>query len=159
MDARASQILLDEDELDEGNFLKEVPKSSNLSIMSGYTLNSGSTRTNIESKYRYELKKIDKEKKEQIEKLKRDYEALETDNSSIKEKFEASKSRNKVLANENKTYKDKVKTLLEKGKHDDELIEALMKKQNQLKDLVETLSHQNNEITRQYEFQSKDVSV
>ena len=35
---------------------------------------------------------------------------------------------------------------------------VLMKKQNQLKDIVETLSHQNNEITRQYEFQSKDVS-
>lgn len=72
MDARASQIILDEEELDDSNFMKEVPKSSHLSITSGYSynsLNSGTVRTvgSFDPKYRYELKKMEKEKKEQLE--------------------------------------------------------------------------------------------
>jgi hypothetical protein len=72
MDARASQSILCEEDFDDSNFVKDMPKSSHLSINSGYSLNSfnsGTVRTaiNIDSKQRYELKKIDKEKKEQIE--------------------------------------------------------------------------------------------
>ena len=49
-----------------------MPKSSHVSINSGYSLNSlnsGTVKTgvNVDSKQKYELKKIDKEKKEHIE--------------------------------------------------------------------------------------------
>jgi hypothetical protein len=67
MDARASQIILDEDELDDSISMKETPKSSHLSTASGYTLNTLSLRSNIDSKYRVELKKMEKDKKEQFE--------------------------------------------------------------------------------------------
>lgn len=64
MDARASQIMLDEDEVDD---LKEAPKSSHMSVTSGYTINSLSTVRTVDPRYRYELKKMEREKKEQFE--------------------------------------------------------------------------------------------
>ena len=63
MDARASQIMLEEDELDD---LKEIPKSSH-TVTSGFTVNTLSTVRTVDPRYRYELKKIEREKKEQFE--------------------------------------------------------------------------------------------
>lgn len=123
MDSRASQMLDDED-LDESNNFMKGPKSAQFSQ---YTFNSMSTtRTNADSRQKSELRKVEKEKREQLEKLKRDSEKMETDFNSLKEKMEASKSRNKVLANENKSFKEQIKVLVDKGQHDNELIDALM---------------------------------
>ncbi len=64
MDARASQMIEDED-LDESNFMKEAPKSAQFS---NYTFNSMSTvRSNIDLKQKSDLKKLEKEKREQFE--------------------------------------------------------------------------------------------
>ena len=57
--------MLDEDDLDETNFMKDAPKSAQFS---NYTFNSMSTvRTNVDWKQKNELKKIEKEKREQFE--------------------------------------------------------------------------------------------
>ena len=57
--------MLDEDDLDESNFIKDAPKSAQFS---NYTFNSMSTvRTNVDWKQKNELKKIEKEKREQFE--------------------------------------------------------------------------------------------
>lgn len=124
MDARNSQML-DDDDLNESNFMKG-PVSAQLS---NYTFGSiSTTRTNADSRQKSELKKFEKERREQFEKLKREAETMEADINSTKEKLQAANSRNKVLANENKTVKEQIKILTEKTKHDNELIDALLVK-------------------------------
>lgn len=121
---RASQML-EEDDLNESNFISNNGNKS-ASMFSGFSPSGQTVRSNLESRHRNDLKKMEKERKDQFEKMKREHEAIENDFNTMKEKFEAIKARNTVLANENKTVKEQVKTLLDKGKHDDELIEALM---------------------------------
>lgn len=65
MDMRQSQMLIDEEEFDEVN-LKDVPKSAQNSIYSGY---SSSVRTNLDSRHRNDLKRLEKDKKEYYEVL------------------------------------------------------------------------------------------
>lgn len=155
MDARHSQML-DDDDLDDSNFMKG-PKSAQYS---SYTFNSMSTtRTNADSRQKQELKKFEKDRREQFEKLKHDSEALEADLNLVKEKWEASKSRNKVLANENKNFREQVKVLNEKGKHDNELIDALMKKQNALKQNYDNVISEKEKASRQVEDKSKESQI
>ncbi|XP_029866220.1 coiled-coil domain-containing protein 13 isoform X4 [Aquila chrysaetos chrysaetos] len=71
---------------------------------------------------------LEKEKKETLEKLTGEHDALQKSHEEVKKKLDASKARNKVLCSEVKTLKEQIVTLLEKGKHDDELIDALLKK-------------------------------
>ncbi|XP_051468297.1 coiled-coil domain-containing protein 13 isoform X2 [Apus apus] len=74
------------------------------------------------------IRSLEKEKKEALEKLTGEHDALQKSHEEVKKKLDASKARNKVLSSEVKTLKGQIITLLEKGKHDDELIDALMKK-------------------------------
>ena len=73
MDARASQLLLDDDELDEANllFIKEGgSKSSQFSTAtSAYSVSNmtSSGRTNVDNKQKHDLRKLDREKREQLE--------------------------------------------------------------------------------------------
>jgi hypothetical protein len=71
MDARSSQML-DEDEFEEMTFMKETSagsgnvgiKSAQMSVISGYTSNAASVRTNM---HKNDIRKLEKERKENNE--------------------------------------------------------------------------------------------
>ncbi|XP_071590656.1 coiled-coil domain-containing protein 13 isoform X1 [Heliangelus exortis] len=86
------------------------------------------------------IRSLEKEKKETLEKLTGEHDALQKSHEELKKKLEASKARNKVLSNEVKALKGQIVTLLEKGKHDDELIDALMSQQKQMQEILQHLS-------------------
>jgi len=66
MDARRSQIILDEDELESGEFLKNGSKSAQTSNFSAVT--SASTyRTQYNSIHKNDVRKIEQDLKEQNE--------------------------------------------------------------------------------------------
>ncbi|KFP14376.1 Coiled-coil domain-containing protein 13, partial [Egretta garzetta] len=88
------------------------------------------------------IRSLEKEKKETLEKLTGDRDALQKSHEEVKKKLDASKARNKVLCCEVKTLKGQIVTLLEKGKHDDELIDALLSQQKQMQEILKHLSQQ-----------------
>ncbi|XP_020854789.1 coiled-coil domain-containing protein 13 [Phascolarctos cinereus] len=88
------------------------------------------------------IRNLEKEKKEALERLTCEKNALQKDHEELKRKCDGIKSRNKVLSNEIKTSKSQIATLLEKGRHDDELIDALMSQLKQLQNILSKLSHQ-----------------
>jgi len=67
MDARASQMFLEDEEFDESNFLKDGSKSAQISTISGFTSNTTSMRSNIDSRNRTDLRRLEKDKKEKLE--------------------------------------------------------------------------------------------
>ncbi|NXV88240.1 CCD13 protein, partial [Calonectris borealis] len=88
------------------------------------------------------IRSLEKEKKETLEKLTGEHDALQKSHEEVKKKLDASKARNKVLCSEVKTLKGQIVTLLEKGKHDDELIDALLGQQKQMQEILKHLSQQ-----------------
>ncbi|XP_065485863.1 coiled-coil domain-containing protein 13 isoform X2 [Caloenas nicobarica] len=88
------------------------------------------------------IRSLEKEKKETLEKLTREHDALQKSHEEVKKKLDASKARNKILCSEVKTLKGQIITLLEKGKHDDELIDALLSQQKQMQEILKDLSQQ-----------------
>ncbi|XP_031572730.1 coiled-coil domain-containing protein 13-like [Actinia tenebrosa] len=118
--------------------LQEVARSGS-TLSSSYLLRSSMATPSYSSsqyddKHKSVLRKIEKEKKDSLEKTKEEFDKLSEEHSHVKQKLEASKARNKVLANDLKMIKSQNKTLLEKGAHDDELVAALMREQQQLKE-------------------------
>lgn len=144
---------LEEDDFNESAFLYEN-RNKTFSMYSG---SAASARTNFDRIHMDDLKRIEKDKREKMEKLKKDNEALESDYNKVKEKLDSMKVRNSVLSNENRTLKDQVKTLIDKGKHDNELIEMLMKKQSQFKDIIENITAQNEKANREIEEKNAQV--
>ncbi|XP_019363606.1 PREDICTED: coiled-coil domain-containing protein 13 isoform X2 [Gavialis gangeticus] len=88
------------------------------------------------------IRSLEKEKREALEKLTGEHNALQKDHEDVKIKLDASKARNKVLSNEVKTLKGQILTLLEKGKHDDELVDALLSQQKEMHEILKHLSQQ-----------------
>ncbi|KFV65506.1 Coiled-coil domain-containing protein 13, partial [Dryobates pubescens] len=88
------------------------------------------------------IRSLEKEKKEALERLTGEHDALQKSHEEVKNKLEASKARNKVLCSEVKTLKGQIITLLEKGKHDDELIDTLLSQQKQMQEILQRLSQQ-----------------
>ncbi|XP_075348345.1 coiled-coil domain-containing protein 13 isoform X4 [Mycteria americana] len=88
------------------------------------------------------IRSLEKEKKETLEKLTGEHDALQKSHEEVKKKLDASKARNKVLCSEVKTLKGQIITLLEKGRHDDELIDALLSQQKQMQEILKHLSQQ-----------------
>ncbi|XP_065687300.1 coiled-coil domain-containing protein 13 [Patagioenas fasciata] len=88
------------------------------------------------------IRSLEKEKKETLEKLTGEHDALQKSHEEVKKKLDASKARNKILCSEVKTLKGQIVTLLEKGKHDDELIDALLSQQKQMQEILKDLSQQ-----------------
>ncbi|KAM6086992.1 coiled-coil domain-containing protein 13 isoform 2-T4 [Chlamydotis macqueenii] len=88
------------------------------------------------------IRSLEKEKKETLEKLSGECDALQKSHEEVKKKLDASKARNKVLCGEVKSLKGQIVTLLEKGKHDDELIDALLNQQKQMQEILKHLSQQ-----------------
>ncbi|XP_064906328.1 coiled-coil domain-containing protein 13 [Columba livia] len=88
------------------------------------------------------IRSLEKEKKETLEKLTGEHDALQKSHEELKKRLDASKARNKILCSEVKTLKGQIVTLLEKGKHDDELIDALLSQQKQMQEILKDLSQQ-----------------
>uniref|UniRef100_A0A669R2C0 Coiled-coil domain containing 13 n=1 Tax=Phasianus colchicus TaxID=9054 RepID=A0A669R2C0_PHACC len=88
------------------------------------------------------IRSLEKERKEALEKLTVEHDALKTNHEEVKKNLDATKARNKVLCSEVKTLKGQIITLLEKGKHDDELIDALLSQQKQMQEILKHLSQQ-----------------
>ncbi|XP_054048497.1 coiled-coil domain-containing protein 13 isoform X3 [Rissa tridactyla] len=88
------------------------------------------------------IRSLEKEKKDTLEKLTGEHDALQKSHEEVKKKLDASKARNKVLCSEVKTLKGQIVTLLEKGKHDDELIDALLRQQKEMQEILKHLSYQ-----------------
>ncbi|KAK3729329.1 hypothetical protein QZH41_009042 [Actinostola sp. cb2023] len=107
--------------------------SSNFLLRSSMATPS-SLSSQYDAKHKSVLRKIEKDRKDTIEKTQLDLDKMTEEHSRLQQKLDASKARNKVLANEVKSVKAQIKTLLEKGAHDDELIAALMREQQYLKE-------------------------
>ncbi|KAM6374402.1 LOW QUALITY PROTEIN: coiled-coil domain-containing protein 13 [Alca torda] len=88
------------------------------------------------------IRSLEKEKKDTLEKLTGEHDALQKSHEEVKKRLDASKARNKVLCSEVKTLKGQIVTLLEKGKHDDELIDALLRQQKEMQEILKHLSYQ-----------------
>uniref|UniRef100_A0A8D0G1D0 Coiled-coil domain containing 13 n=1 Tax=Sphenodon punctatus TaxID=8508 RepID=A0A8D0G1D0_SPHPU len=88
------------------------------------------------------IRSLEREKKEALEKLTVEHEALQKEHEEVKKKLDASKSRNRVLSGEVKSLKEQILTLLDKGKHDDELIDALLSQQKEMQEILKHLSQQ-----------------
>ncbi|XP_063780420.1 coiled-coil domain-containing protein 13 [Pseudophryne corroboree] len=90
----------------------------------------------------FRIRTLEKERKETLERLTGEHEALKKENEELKKKFDASKARSKSLSNDLKTLKMQMMTLLEKGKHDDELIDSLLSQQKNMQEILFRLSQQ-----------------
>ncbi|XP_069585361.1 coiled-coil domain-containing protein 13 isoform X2 [Ranitomeya imitator] len=88
------------------------------------------------------IRNLEKERKETLERLTGEHDALKKEHEELKKKLDGSKARNKSLCNELKTLKMQAATLLEKGKHDDELIDALLDQQKNMQEILRRLSQQ-----------------
>ncbi|XP_018122555.1 coiled-coil domain-containing protein 13 isoform X2 [Xenopus laevis] len=108
-------------------------------------------RVAAQEKNLFRIRTLEKDRKEALEKITAEYEALKKDNEDLKKKLEASKARNTVLSNEVKMLKMQMATILDKGKHDDELIDALLGQQKNMQEVLTRLSQheQNNNDSQQ----------
>ncbi|KAL0966241.1 hypothetical protein UPYG_G00292780 [Umbra pygmaea] len=88
------------------------------------------------------IRTVEREKRDTLERMTGDYEALLKEHEDMKKKLEGSKARNTILSTEVKSLKAQISTLLDKGKHDDELVDALLKQQSQLQEVLGRLSKQ-----------------
>ncbi|XP_042657832.1 coiled-coil domain-containing protein 13 isoform X3 [Tyto alba] len=141
---RAQQILVLQSKVRElENQLSQNKTRTSLSEIDEELLAlSDPRKLSAQEKNVLKIRSLEKEKKETLEKLTGEYNALQKSHEEVKKKLDASKSRNKILCSEVKTLKEQIITLLEKGKHDDELIDALLSQQKQMQEILKHLSQQ-----------------
>ncbi|KAM9165813.1 coiled-coil domain-containing protein 13 isoform 2-T2 [Pangshura tecta] len=141
---RAQQILVLQGKVRElENHLGQSKRRASVNNIDEETLALTDPRKlSAQEKNLLRIRSLEKEKKEALEKLSGEHNALQKDHEEVKKKLDASKARNKVLSNEVKALKGQILTLLEKGKHDDELIDALLNEQKQMHEILKHLSMQ-----------------
>uniref|UniRef100_A0A8C3BHF7 Coiled-coil domain-containing protein 13 n=1 Tax=Cairina moschata TaxID=8855 RepID=A0A8C3BHF7_CAIMO len=141
---RAQQILVLQSKVRElENQLGQTKSRTSLSEMDEELLALADPRKlSAQEKNLLKIRSLEKEKKEALEKLTGEHDALQKNHEEVKKKLDASKARNKVLCSEVKTLKGQIATLLEKGKHDDELIDALLSQLKQMQEILKHLSQQ-----------------
>ncbi|KAI6074754.1 Coiled-coil domain-containing protein 13 [Aix galericulata] len=141
---RAQQILVLQSKVRElENQLGQTKSRTSLSEMDEELLALADPRKlSAQEKNLLKIRSLEKEKKEALEKLTGEHNALQKNHEEVKKKLDASKARNKVLCSEVKTLKGQIATLLEKGKHDDELIDALLSQLKQMQEILKHLSQQ-----------------
>uniref|UniRef100_A0A8C0GTC2 Coiled-coil domain containing 13 n=1 Tax=Chelonoidis abingdonii TaxID=106734 RepID=A0A8C0GTC2_CHEAB len=131
---RAQQILVLQGKVRElENQLGQSKSRASVNNVDEETLAlTDSRKLSAQEKNLLRIRSLEKEKKEALEKLSGEHNALQKDHEEVKKKLDASKARNKVLSNEVKALKGQILTLLEKGKHDNELIDALLKQMHEI---------------------------
>ncbi|GFR94755.1 coiled-coil domain-containing protein 13 [Elysia marginata] len=153
---RAQQIIALQQKVDE---LKVQLDSSEVGSVSGQPEKGSSGRRRQEERYRDELKRLERERKEAQESTVAKLKGLEEENKGLRDKIDAAKVRNKVLSNDIKQQKAQVETLLKKSRNDDEFIDALMKQQGQLKKLLDDTSSQQSQQTMAAHLQLQQMSM
>ncbi|XP_059674861.1 coiled-coil domain-containing protein 13 [Gavia stellata] len=141
---RAQQILVLQSKVRElENQLGQNKTRTSLSEVDEELLSLADLRKlSAQEKNLLKIRSLEKEKKETLEKLTGEHDALQKSHKEVKKKLDASKARNRILCSEVKTLKGQIVTLLEKGKHDDELIDALLSQQKQMQEILKHLSQQ-----------------
>ncbi|XP_065600878.1 coiled-coil domain-containing protein 13 isoform X2 [Cyrtonyx montezumae] len=141
---RAQQILVLQSKVRElENQLGQNKSRTSLSEMDEELLALADPRKcSAQEKNLLKIRRLEKERKEALEKLTVEHDALQKNHEEVKKNLDASKARNRVLCSEVKTLKGQIVTLLEKGKHDDELIDALLSQQKQMQEILKHLSQQ-----------------
>ncbi|XP_042333345.1 coiled-coil domain-containing protein 13 isoform X2 [Sceloporus undulatus] len=118
-----------------------------------------SRKESAQEKNLQRIRSLEKEKKEALEKLTSEHNALQKDHEELKKKLDGAKSRNKVLSNEVKILKEQVSTLLDKGKHDNELIDALTSQQKEMQVILKNLSQQDGRIKERHQSLGVQLNV
>ncbi|OXB75196.1 UNVERIFIED_CONTAM: hypothetical protein H355_002729 [Colinus virginianus] len=141
---RAQQILVLQSKVRElENQLSQNKSRTSLNEMDEELLALTDPRKcSAQEKNLLKIRSLEKERKEALEKLTVEHDALQKNHEEVKKNLDASKARNRVLCSEVKTLKGQIVTLLEKGKHDDELIDALLSQQKQMQEILKHLSQQ-----------------
>ncbi|XP_025927968.1 coiled-coil domain-containing protein 13 isoform X1 [Apteryx rowi] len=141
---RAQQILVLQGKVREleNRLSQNKSRTSSTEIDDEFLALTDPRKLSAQEKNLLKIRSLEKEKKEVLEKLTGEHDALQKDHEEVKKKLDASKARNKVLCSEVKTLKGQIVTLLEKGKHDDELIDALLSQQKQMQEILMHLSQQ-----------------
>lgn len=141
---RAQQILVLQSKVRElENQLGQNKSRTSLNEMDEELLAlSDPRKLSVQEKNLLKIRSLEKERKEALEKLTMEHDALQKNHEEVKKNLDATKARNKVLCSEVKTLKGQIVTLLEKGKHDDELIDALLSQQKQMQEILKHLSQQ-----------------
>ncbi|RUS82327.1 hypothetical protein EGW08_009917 [Elysia chlorotica] len=155
---RAQQIIGLQQKVDELKVQLDS-QGSEVGSMMGQSEKGTSGRRRQEERYREELKRVERERKEAQESTLSKMKDLEEENKSLKDKIDAAKVRNKVLSNEIKQNKAQVQTLLKKSRNDDEFIDALMKQQSQMKKLLDDSSSQQSQQTMAAHVQLQQLSM
>ncbi|NWH97516.1 CCD13 protein, partial [Tichodroma muraria] len=144
---RAQQILLLQTRVQEleHKLSQNKIKTSLLEMDEGFLEFADPRKLSVQEKNLLKIRSLEKEKKESLEKLTGQHNALQKNHEELKKKLDASKARNHVLCGEVKILKGQIGTLLEKGKHDDELIDALLSQQKQMQEILKSLSQKESE--------------
>ncbi|XP_068862363.1 coiled-coil domain-containing protein 13 isoform X2 [Aphelocoma coerulescens] len=144
---RAQQILLLQTKVRElehklkGNKIR----ASLFEMEEGFLPFAGPRKLSIQEKNVLKIRSLEKEKKDSLEKLAGQHNALQKSHEELKKKLDASRARNQMLCGEVKMLKEQIGTLLEKGKHDDELVDALLSQQKQMQEILKGLSQKEEE--------------
>ncbi|KAM4791452.1 coiled-coil domain-containing protein 13 isoform 4-T6 [Cyanocitta cristata] len=144
---RAQQILLLQTKVRElEHKLKENKiRASLFEMEEGFLPFAGPRKLSIQEKNVLKIRSLEKEKKDSLEKLAGQHNALQKSHEELKKKLDASRARNQMLCGEVKMLKEQIGTLLEKGKHDDELVDALLSQQKQMQEILKGLSQKEEE--------------
>ncbi|XP_041372186.1 LOW QUALITY PROTEIN: coiled-coil domain-containing protein 13-like [Gigantopelta aegis] len=156
---RAQQILTLQNKVEDLKAQLEAQQSKEAAFEDQFTGKSSARRKTQDDKYKEELKKLERERKENKERAAAELKALEEEHAALKQKIDATKARNQVLSSEMKSMKQRMSTLLEKGQNDDELIQALMKQQSQLKQLLDDSNHRHEQRMSQQQEALKEFTV
>ncbi|XP_066057983.1 coiled-coil domain-containing protein 13 [Chamaea fasciata] len=148
---RAQQILLLQTRVKEleHKLSQYKIRTSLLEMGEGFLASADPKKLSVQEKNLLKIRSLQKEKKDSLEKLTGQHNALQKNHEELKKKCDASKARNQMLCEEVKMLKAQIGTLLEKGKHDDELIDALLSQQKQMQEILKDLSMKENETMGQ----------
>ncbi|NXA79612.1 CCD13 protein, partial [Thryothorus ludovicianus] len=144
---RAQQILLLQTRVQEleHKLSQNKIKTSLLEMDKGFLEFADPRKLSAQERNLLKIRSLEKEKKESLEKLTGQHNALQKSHEELKKKLDASRARNHILCGEVKVLKAQIGTLLEKGKHDDELIDALLSQQKQMQEILRGLSQKEDE--------------
>ncbi|XP_048166713.1 coiled-coil domain-containing protein 13 isoform X3 [Corvus hawaiiensis] len=144
---RAQQILLLQTKVREleHKLNENKIRASLFEMEEGFLPFAGPRKLSIQEKNVLKIRSLEKEKKDSLEKLARQHNALQKSHEELKKKLDASRARNQMLCGEVKMLKEQIGTLLEKGKHDDELVDALLSQQKQMQEILKGLSQKEEE--------------
>lgn len=137
----------------------DLGSRSDLSTLEEETMNQTSARNSLIDRQKEQIRKVERQRKENQEKLAEDLKVLEQKNAELKQKVDASKARNSSLSEEMKVLKKQNQLLTEKGKHDNELIEMLVKQQSHWKKLVEGSTRKLQEDTEDAQNSRKHLNA